>query len=621
MQSAKNKFGRRAMVWTILVAAGLFFSGANDVWAMAAIGDLSLDVQVYAGSSSHGYAEYRVSVTNHSTKKDHEVTLVIPDRANGSGNQIVRMSRSVIVGANSTSVVSMFQPSLPIIGSNRMAVIIDGVQSDDEVLIPMIQPNMIYRWAHLSSVCLLVSRGVGSQFNDAAEKKYEELTAAASSRPSMGMRTYAGSSSDYVRPYSNRAESPVAEWSDNWLAYTRYTMVIMTGEEFERMPADVRGGIFGYLRAGGTVLVEGRPELPKDIAAGEVIVGAPESKMKKYSVGFGQVIVSQEPDVAKWSETQWTEVFDLWKQIESPWFNLNNAFAPVEESEQFRENWLPVRGMFGLMILFAVVIGPVNLFVLSWKRKRTWLLWTTPLFSLVTCLAVLGYNLSAEGWHGRVYLDGLTLLDEANHQATSIGWGRYYCPLTPGGGLRFDAQTEVTPIYDSRDLWDTMRMGSPKTLDWTNGQHLASGWIAARSPTYYLFRSDRPRRERLIVRKSDDGKIIVSNSLGATIKKLTLIDAKGISYSAGDIKAGAEKVLISGGTIPESMQKSRIDLPGLFQERLNRSETIAANPEHYLRSGMYVAVLEGSPFMEAGLGGKIELKGESVVYGIMKGAE
>jgi hypothetical protein len=625
MRNKKIKYEKRKHCRICFQLMSFFFLAIGQSMAMVEIGDISLDVQFFLGGSTHGYVEYRVGVINLSEHKDHEVTLVIPGKISGSGNNIVRLSRTVFVGAKSNTVVSLFQPCIPI-GGRDMTVMIDGVQSDESITIPIVQPNIVYsRWNSSSSACLLVSRGVGSKFNDAAEKKYEEFTSSpvSTSGPAGHMRSSSPipGGMNIIRPYGNRAEMPVSEWSGNWLTYTRYTMVIVTREEFERMPAEVRDGLFGYMRVGGMVLVEGKPELPKDIVKNETPVGTPASQLKGYSVGFGQLIVSQEPDAEKWDETQWTHLFDLWNNAERPWSALNDTFAAMEESAKFNENRLPVRGMFGLMILFAVVIGPLNLLVLSWKKKRTWLLWTTPVISLVTCLAVFGYNLSAEGLENRIYLDGLTLLDEANHRATTIGWGRYYCPLTPGKGLHFDPQTEVMPIYDTRDIWTMMRTGSPKTLDWTNDQHLSSGWISARSPAYYLFRKDQPRRERLIVRKSEVGKITISNSLGATIKEMTLIDENGNIYFAKNIKAGDEITLVPNGNISESSLKKQVSLSELFQERLTRTESITTNTTRYLRPGMYMAVLERSPFMETGLGGKIELKGESVVCGIMKGAE
>ena len=72
--------------------------------------------------------------------------------------------------------------------------------------------------------------------------------------------------------------------------------------------------------------------------------------------------------------------------------DANRAFPVVEDIG------VPVRGLLALMFLFALAIGPVNMFVLARKKRKLWLFWTVPVISFVTCLAVLGYM--AHGGHG-----------------------------------------------------------------------------------------------------------------------------------------------------------------------------------------------------------------------------
>ena len=73
---------------------------------------------------------------------------------------------------------------------------------------------------------------------------------------------------------------------------------------------------------------------------------------------------------------------------------------------------MPVKGLFVLVLLFTIGIGPVNIWVLSRYRKRIWLWWNVPAVSLLTCLAVFCYALLAEGWTPRGKIASLTVLDE-----------------------------------------------------------------------------------------------------------------------------------------------------------------------------------------------------------------
>ena len=44
---------------------------------------------------------------------------------------------------------------------------------------------------------------------------------------------------------------------------------------------------------------------------------------------------------------------------------------------------MPVRGLFVLVLLFALGIGPVNLWLLSKYKRRIWLWWNVPAISLL----------------------------------------------------------------------------------------------------------------------------------------------------------------------------------------------------------------------------------------------
>ena len=56
--------------------------------------------------------------------------------------------------------------------------------------------------------------------------------------------------------------------------------------------------------------------------------------------------------------------------------------------------------------------------------------------------------------------------------------------------------------------------GSARTLDWTGGQHLTSGWVSARVPAHFMLRKSEPRRERVEVSRNDEGELVAVNGLG-----------------------------------------------------------------------------------------------------------
>src|SRR5262249_38958353 len=155
-----------------------------------------------------------------------------------------------------------------------------------------------------------------------------------------------------------------------------------------------------------------------------------------------ECLISPDRDSASWTaEDRWSALH--WGQTPFPFrsrqlSDLNRALPPVDDLS------VPVGGLFALLVGFVLVIGPANVYVLAYMRRRIWMLWTVPLVSLLTCVGVFGYMVFSEGLQGHSRACGITILDESERRATTLGRATFYCPMTPSDGLRFSAETEVT---------------------------------------------------------------------------------------------------------------------------------------------------------------------------------
>ena len=545
MRSLSHELAMRyatLFVTSFLVAVWMCCTAFNT-FAQQDFDDITItpELDLGGGNSFHGYAEYRIAVSNRSLDKAHRVTLILPRVSfRMSGNRIQEITRSVVVGPSATVHVSLLQPPVMLHG-NALGVAIDGQLQRETMPLLITQHGLNESGRTRVSVGMHTSPGTPIS------------TIGSSGGSSLLLRVLISRNVDTtdLHTYTNKVLNPaayqivdlglpVSSWSTSWLGFSRYDGVVVTDDDIRQMPPDVQSALWRYVECGGALLVLGGGELPASWELQESLkseLSTNYATIAAYNVGFGQCIVSPERDTAGLDQNQWAWVIESWLKTAAPW---QWETAVEEANDMFplvSDVGVPVRGLFLLMLLFAVAIGPANLIVLSRKKRRIWLLWTTPVISLITCLAVFAYASFAEGWKRHVRTDGLTILDEKARRATTIGWTAFYSALTPGDGLRFGYETELTPQISK--TFSTVR-----TVDWTHDQHLASGWVTARVPAHFMLRKSEMRRERVTVRRGTDNRLKVVNGLGVDIGLFWLADRDGVIHSADNISAGAEEELV-----------------------------------------------------------------------------
>ena len=552
---------------SFLIAITLCHSATNG-YATTRIGDVSITSRIGpSGNSNHGYAEHLLSVLNHSPDNMRVVTLILPsDNYGNPSNRIREISRSVVVGPGATAHVSLLQPAVPLYG-NDVAVAIDGRRQREQV--PLAVGPHAHGISHSFaghimlgtmgfttlplSLQVLVSRNVDtSEIHTHAGPLVNTIPSISGVRVSTSTSGSVATSSTTSSSSGSASYElidlgfPVSAWSTDWLGYSRYDGVVVTDEDIQQMPPDVQSALWQYVECGGALLVLGGNHLPDDWTS-RIEIPDKSTGIANNRVGFGECVVSAARDASGLNQIQWRQIVHSWVKTATPW---QIQFSVAEANNRFpvvSDFGVPVRGLFLLMLVFAIVIGPVNLIVLSRKNRRIWMLWTVPVISLVTCLAVFLYATFAEGWNRYIRTEGLTILDQRVNRATSIGWTAFYSALTPGDGLHFGYETELTPqVFATTSV--------PRSVDWTHDQHLARGWVTARVPAHFKVRKTEVRRERITVRRGEEARLSIVNGLGADIAQIWLADADGTIYFGKNISAGAEAEL----KLREDMQLRRL---------------------------------------------------------------
>ncbi len=622
------------------------------------------DVQVIAAPQpkddcAHGYTEYVFTVTNHSADRAHDVTLTIPHyNYRPSQDHFQAITRTVRAGPGATLRVALLQPHRPALLGSGLGVSIDGHRQERDItFVP--RPSRVGPYVSrpggfsgfatlLPQPLVLLSHRVPADFNvvggpalsagapapapvggvgvpavpggftkggpprpPATGPAVKTPGPPASMGPAIRGAGVASGTMPSAAPRFARPEADVAAWSASWLAYSCYDGVVLTANELGRAPAGVQAALWQFAETGGTLLVLGEAKVPE----GWRLRGGRSTACNVYDAGFGQGVVALD-DYHGWPRARWAELRDGWARAGAPFQRVRTVVEANNDFPVVDDIGVPVRGLFVLMLVFAVAIGPVNMIVLARKNRRLWLLWTVPAISLATCLAVFGYMLAVEGWQGHRRVAALTLLDGQSHRAATVGWAGFYSPLTPGDGLHFSPDTELT-AQDAVEYY--RRGGNAHTLDWGQDQHLARGWVQPRVPAHFMLRKSEVRRERVTLARGPDGGLSVVNGLGADVRRFWYADEQGQIHTAEGVRAGARAALAATDT---KVQADGANGPARAYQAdwLVTLGNVVKYPERHLVPGSYLAELEAAPFVEEGLAGARAERCWSLVLGTLKGA-
>ena len=415
--------------------------------------------------------------------------------------------------------------------------------------------------------------------------------------------------------YSSKAEVstvPVAQWGREMFDYAGLGSVWISSED--RLPPEVETTLMRWVFGGGTLVVC----VPPDAAwpEGE----APESDVKEICHGWGKRILCRpippgglirekpaEPEETSEESEESSAGGGNFQEEDAPKYEftpglayLNNLYTSgsgcemrdasrISEVIALEIPTIPLHWLFFVMLVFVILIGPVNYFVLKKLRREMLLLATTPAISLLFCLLVIGFITVAEGWFSRAKVSGITLLDQENRLAATRVMLGVYAPIPPGDGFRFD----------SGDMLNFCGAGEID-LALNEGQHFRSGLLQPRIPLYAVIERVTPQREQLRITREKGG-ISVVNGLGVKLSGLGVVDDEGRLFVTDEpVEPGARVELKL-----TSFRTGRSETN--WAELLNRFESSAAPEENFIRRnvrefarGYYIALAEEPLFYTPG---------------------
>lgn len=327
---------------------------------------------------------------------------------------------------------------------------------------------------------------------------------------------------------------------DSWEAYSSLDVVAVDASSTEGMERHLEP-ILSWVRLGGKLVLVGEDDV-QQLERFDGLKDAFESRRATspggdtYRFGLGRITIVK--SAFDWKSGAWIEALSREGSV-----HVQGRRARLIPSPG---NWqldrpalripgigaLPLRAFLVGLLLFAVLIGPVNLLVLKRLQRPSLLLITIPGLSITATVFILLFGVLGQGLDVKQAEWSLSHLDQVSKRVADVSLRATYAGSSPGRGLLPKAGTAVFPERNlgNDDIYVLEQTGE--------GRVLRGSFLPVRELFSQVVMREAASRQRVGV-SLDQGRIEVQNGLKSTISKLAYHAENGDWYAVGTLKPGA----------------------------------------------------------------------------------
>ena len=352
------------------------------------------------------------------------------------------------------------------------------------------------------------------------------------------------------------------ELPDDWRGLIGVAGMWISNNELNGLSPTQRGALHDWVTRGGSLFICGVPEVNDQFA----------------DAGFGTVTAVPEPaldigdTVAAIGDLRSVNMEEQLNQAYNSW-KATLSVGPII---------LRASLLTGFMALFAIVVGPVNLFVFAGRVRRHRLFWTTPLISIVASVLLLALIVFQDGFGGSGMRMALVHVSPVDNKVVLVQE-----QVSRAGVLLGSAFSTREPCFIAPIALDSRRT-APKRKYKNSDNYFAGEWFLSRTVQAHWLESIAPGRADVVltnaadVENSNAAPVIISNIVG-TLDQLYFLDDTWQVWSAKNVRTGQKVALVKTSEIPELLPaEAGARLQTLWQ-RVHR------------RTGYFYAVASNSP--------------------------
>lgn len=208
-----------------------------------------------------------------------------------------------------------------------------------------------------------------------------------------------------------------------------------------------------------------------------------------------------------------------------------------------------------ILLIFGILVGPVNLFYLAAPGRRHRLFFTTPLIALgasVVLITVIFLQDGAGGMGQRAAV--IELHPDENLSAVR----QYQISRTGvlfGGGFVMEQPAVLTPLLLEPSRWTRLKPADasesePQRFNVPEPQAYAGDWFQSRSEQAQLVESLRPGRGRVELKPGSNPPVL-SSSLTGSLEQVFYLDPAGQWWSGNAVLATGGSLALQKSTLAE----------------------------------------------------------------------
>lgn len=330
---------------------------------------------------------------------------------------------------------------------------------------------------------------------------------------------------------------------DSWLGFSGFDYVLLASTDWQKLKPQVRRALLEWVRLGGKLHVFLSPGVTPAALGLPLVTSA---GTKRLSLGTVQTF---EWDGKKLSAFETV----------SRYWNTARRANDLTQGHSTLTDW-PLLGQLGVrsfaswqvmvfLVVFGVLVGPVNLFVLAPAGRRHKLFVTTPLLSVGASVVMVVIILFQDGTGGvgrRFIAVNLEPEDAAAYvtqeQVSRTG-------VLFGAGFQMKQPALVEPVAMPASPWAKLKSDSfSQPADLTQeGRERRGNYFQSRAEQGQLLRAVVPTRARVELKAGagpEDAPVLIS-ALGFTVEELYYVDAAGAKWKLAEpLSTGQSATLV-----------------------------------------------------------------------------